>query len=185
MFITNEDPNAIKPGEEELDENSNPIVADPNADPADPAEPADGEETVTVPKKTFSAIQRKAIAYDADKKRKPAPTLPADQATPADELVQDVKTLKDAENKRQFGFANSLSPEETDKVFQLAGGKPTAETLKDPFIVAGLEAMRAKKRLESNTPGASHGAKLFGGKKFSELDPAQKQKEWDKQMGRG
>lgn len=181
MLITNEDPEDIKMGEEELDENGNPIKPEPEPKVDPDVDPETGEELIKVPKSKFTAIQRKAIAYDAGKKSgKP---LPAEQATPvSDEVIKDVATLKSAEEKRQYGYQHELSPEETDKVFQLAGGKPTVETLKDPFIIAGLEAMRASKRVDKNIPGASRGAKLYGGKPFAELDKAGKQKAWEEQM---
>lgn len=138
------------------------------------------EETITVPKAKFTSMQRKAIAYDANKE-KPAP-LPT-REEPVDEgLKKDVESLKSAEQKRQFGYAHGLSPEETDKVFQISGGKPTDETLKDPFVIAGLEALRAAKRVAANTPGSSSGAKLYGGKPFNELSKADKQKAWEDEM---
>lgn len=102
---------------------------------------------------------------------------------PVDEdIIQTVKGLEMAEKKRQFGYENGLSPEETDKVFQISGGKPSKKTLEDPFIKAGIESLRASKRVEANTPSSSTSSKSYGGKSFSELDPKEKQKAWEEQM---
>lgn len=86
-----------------------------------------------------------------------------------DDTVQTVKRLEVIENKRQFGFENSLSPEETDAVFKFANGKPSKETLEHPFIKAGIESLRTQKRVESNTPSSSQRSSTFGGKSFTEL----------------
>ena len=72
------------------------------------------------------------------------------------------------ETKRQFAWENNLSPEETDKVFSLTRN-PTKETLKDPFIQAGLEGLRALKRVAEATPSTSGRSKKYEGKNFDEL----------------
>lgn len=73
------------------------------------------------------------------------------------------------ESKRQFAWENNLSPEETDKVFAITGNKPTKDVLKDPFIQAGLEGVRALKRVAEATPSPSGRAKSYNGKSFDEL----------------
>ncbi len=79
------------------------------------------------------------------------------------------------ETKRQFAWENNLSPDETDKVFSLTRN-PTKETLKDPFIQAGLEGLRALKRVSEATPSTSGRAKKYQGKSFEDLsDDEQKQ----------
>ena len=90
-------------------------------------------------------------------KKQPKPK-PEHLQTPKKEIDEDTKktvaSLALAEAKRQFGYANGLSPEETDAVFRI-NPNPTKETLEDPFVKGGLEAIRAKKRVENNTPGSS------------------------------
>ena len=54
---------------------------------------------------------------------------------PDREIVKSVKRLEEIENKRQFGFEHQLSPEETDYIFKISGGKPTKEILEDTFYV--------------------------------------------------
>lgn len=101
--------------------------------------------------------------------------------TPKKEIDEDTKktvaNLQLAENKRQFGYANGLSPEETDAVFRI-NPNPTKETLEDPFVKGGLEAIRAKKRVENNTPNSSsRSAQPFVVK--PDASPAEKQKAHD------
>lgn len=103
------------------------------------------------------------------------------------EDVQDVKAtvaqLQLAEQKRQYGYDNGLSPEETDKVFQLTGNKPNKEVLEDSFVKGGLEALRNKKRLADNTPSASHGSATFAaGKNPETMTATEKQEEFEKLM---
>lgn len=96
-----------------------------------------------------------------------------------DELYSKVSRLEEIENKRQFGYENNLSPEETDVVFQFAQGKPTKDTLEHPFVKAGMEALRASKRVENNTPRPSLRGLSFNGKSFTELKPDEKQKAFE------
>lgn len=90
------------------------------------------------------------------KKQKPVESKPLQtkKNEPDDELKNTVAGLALAERKRQFGYENGLSPEETDAVFRI-NPNPTKDTLKDPFVEGGLNHLRAKKRVDSNTPGNS------------------------------
>lgn len=111
----------------------------------------------------------KAIAQRT-KKKQPLKT----KAEPeADDIKADVAYLKQSEKKRQFGYEHSLSPEETDKIFQL-NPNPTADTLKDPFVKAGLEAIRRNKRVEDNTPSSSAKSNPISSKKFKDLPAHEK-----------
>lgn len=123
------------------------------------------EETVTISKKKFKTMQHKAIAYDAkDKPRKPLPTRDIDEG-----LVNSVKKLETIEAKRQFGYENSLSPEETDFIFKFSNGKPDKTVLENPFVKSGLEGFRASKRVEDNTPGSTSRSPIFQGKEFKDM----------------
>lgn len=77
-----------------------------------------------------------------------------------DDIRQTVAELQLAEQKRQFGYANRLSPEETDYLFKL-NSSPTSDLLNDPFIKGGLEAIRKEKRVEANTPSLSSRSQKF------------------------
>jgi hypothetical protein len=97
-------------------------------------------------------------------------------------VEEKISFLELAEKKRQFGYEHGLSPEETDRVFGV-NPNPTKETLDDPFIKGGLDSMRAKKKLESNMPGASTTPSRFAAnKKLEEMKPEEKQAEFDKFM---
>lgn len=101
------------------------------------------------------------------------------------EEIENVKgtvaQLALAEKKRQFGYEHGLSPEETDKVFQLTGNNPTKEVLDDPFVKGGIETLRAKKKLAENTPSPSVKSSL-GGKEFQKLEKDEKQVKFEEHM---
>jgi len=84
------------------------------------------------------------------------PIIPTEKKPDAEiaGLKTTVDSLALAEKKRQFGYENSLSPEETDAVFRI-NPSPTKETLKDPFVEGGLAKLKSMKRVENNTPGSS------------------------------
>jgi hypothetical protein len=133
------------------------------------------EETITLPKKKFTSMQRKAMGYDALKSKK----LPTKGGSYDEEVVQTVRKLEVAEQKRQFGFENNLSPQETDMIFKFTNGKPTKEVLDNPFVKSGLEGLRATKRIESNTPSSNSRSPIFQGKKFEDLDPSELKKSYE------
>lgn len=138
----------------------------------------DDEAVITLPKKRFKAIQRKAIAYDMG--AKPKKQLSTKKVEPiGEEVVQTVRSLKIAEDKRQFGFENNLSPQETDYVFKFANGKPTKEVLNNPFVKAGIEGLRATKRIEDNTPSSNHRSPVFQGKEFKDMDEEERRKRYN------
>lgn len=90
--------------------------------------------------------------------------------------------LEMAEAKRQFGYEHGLSPEETDKVFSITP-KPTKETLDDPFIKAGLEAVRKARRVVEATPSPSGRSTTFNGKSFAELSEEDRKKAYESRLG--
>lgn len=106
------------------------------------------------------------------------------QPTPVDDdVIKDVQELKLSEKKRQFGFRNSLSPEETDKLFKYAGQEDPTETLKDPFFQSALSAMREKTKTEQAIPSSSNRSTKVGGKSFKEMDTEERKANWNKVVG--
>jgi len=105
------------------------------------------------------------------------------KADASDELRSNVSTLMQAEDKRGFGYANGLSPEETDEVFAYATGKgiSPADAKESPIMKAALESMREQRRADEATPGASRRAPLFNGKTFSDVVTDEKTSDADKQ----
>ena len=97
-----------------------------------------------------------------------------------DEIVSDVKSLKLAEKKRQFGYKHSLSPEETDRLFRYAADADPEEALKDPFFQAGLKEFRREKRVKEAIPSSSNRSAKVDGKTFSEMTSEERAKNWNK-----
>lgn len=125
------------------------------------------EDTVVLNKADYNKLRRKALAYESNKQSK---TLSTQQKEPVDDDVRKtVSELKLIEEKRQFGFENNLSPEETDFVFTFSKGKPTKEIMDNPFVKSGIDGFRSQKRLEANTPSSSSHSPIFGSKPFEEM----------------
>jgi hypothetical protein len=95
------------------------------------------------------------------------------------DIRSTVQSLKLAEDKRQFGYEHGLSPEEADAVFRI-NPKPTKETLDDPFVKGGLQAIRARKRAESNTPPLAGRSPAFALPKKENLTSDDKQEAYEK-----
>lgn len=118
--------------------------------------------------------------YARLKKEKTATKQPKTQSASEnidDDLRSKVETLSLAEQKRQFGYAHGLSPEETDAVFRY-NPNPTAETLSDPFMKGGLSMIRKSKRLSDGIPTSSSRSFSVEGKSFQELPKEDKQKHY-------
>jgi len=108
------------------------------------------------------------------------PTVPPD-----DELRKTVGGLQLAEEKRQFGYQHSLSPEETDLAFALADGqkvKPT-DILTNDFFKTGLDGLRQKRKTASAIPGSSSRATTVDGKAINLSDPKSVKENWSKITG--
>lgn len=125
------------------------------------------------------ALKNKAIADRLKRKLAQPPQTLKTNEEPDKEIVKSVKRLEEIENKRQFGFEHQLSPEETDFVFKISGGKPSKEVLEDPFVKSGLEGYRSKKRLEANTPSSSSSSSPFKTKQFNEMSEDEKRKAYE------
>lgn len=161
-------------------------------------DPIDGTEDAEALKTKFEEAQKKleqfnnvvARAKKAEEEAKAlkakltetAPRITKPEPKDDNELASKVSRLEEIENKRQFGYEHNLSPEETDVVFQFSGGKPTKETMEHPFVQAGIEALRANKRVENNTPRPSLKGMTFNNKPFAELKPDEKQKVFEERV---
>lgn len=148
-------------------------------------EPQEEESTEEVDWKA-EALKYKAIADRTKKKIKPINSnlnskLQDKAENPDEEVVSRLSNLELAEKKRQFGYENSLSPSQTDKVFAL-NQNPTKETLKDPFVKAGLDAIRRQERLENNTPSTSAKSGVLDRTKLKDASPEEKQKAFEQYM---
>lgn len=99
-----------------------------------------------------------------------------------DELVTDIKELKQIEKKRQFGYKNKLSPEETDLLFRFAGTTDPNESLKDQDFKDLLDARRRRERVANAIPSSSNRSTSVEGKSFKEMTPEERAKNWDKMI---
>lgn len=101
-----------------------------------------------------------------------------------EDVISDVKELKQEAKKRQFGYKNNLSPEETDLLFRYAGDSDPSEVLKDEDFKELLEVKRRKSRVADAIPSSSNRAVSVEGKSFKDMTPAERQKNWNKIVGR-
>ncbi len=110
--------------------------------------------------------------------KKPLTAAPQSKSGDIEPSITDaVKQLQLSERKRTFAYENNLSPEETDAVFRI-NPKPSKEVLNDPFIKGGIEAIRAKRRVENATPNSSGRTATFNGKQFHEMSKEEKVKNY-------
>lgn len=105
------------------------------------------EDEVTISKAKFSAMQRKAIAYDASKKQtqKPQENINNNPSIQADELKL---------------IARGLSDEEIEQAKVIAKGKdiPLLESIKDPLFISYQTDFKEKERKEKAKLGSSKGS---------------------------
>jgi hypothetical protein len=159
---TNETPVEETTQEQELEINLDEETAEPQVE--------------TVPKSQYSQVFARA--------KKAEEALKALQTKkPLEEKHDDIRStvaeLKLAETKRQFGYENGLSPEETDFVFKI-NGKPTKEALDDVAIKGALQAIRGQKKVADNTPRASRSSGFTLPTKKTPLTADEKQEAFDK-----
>lgn len=153
------------------------------------SQPAEELELELEPETTTEgeAVDWKAKALELEQKnkqlyarlKKPAkaekPSLKSEEFGEIRNAVSDVVLWK---QKMQYGYEHGLSPEETEKVFQFAKA-PTKETLDDPFIKAGLAAIRKERRIAEATPSPTGRSSKVEGKSFGELKPEERAKNFD------
>lgn len=160
----------------------------PEVDPT-AATPEQVEQLVTVAKTALGQKahwRAKAIDPETGKPFKELleatkSTLPTKPPTPAEltpEADARLKRLEMSEEKRQFQFANNLTPEEADNVFAVASGmgiKPS-EALTHPFVKSGLEALRQTNKARSATLSPSSRSPVVEGKSFKDMDAKERAK---------
>lgn len=163
-------------------EGSEPVITDEEIDTL----LKEADEPTGIPEEIQKQIERKdaiirqltARAKKAEAVREPRQIKKEDKE---DDIRQTVQSLQLAETKRQFGYANGLSPEETDHIFKI-NSNPTKEVLEDPFVKGGLQAIRAKKRVEDNTPSLTSRSPRFELPKKEDLNADDKQKAFEEFM---
>lgn len=166
---------------ETLDEESTDSVDEEQV--SDSEESLEAEDDSEIDWRTRAIKAEKAIenAKKAQKQEAKPVKKSANALNPDEDIRAEIAALKLAERKRQFGYEYGLSPKETDKVFQV-NPDPDADTLKDPFIKAGIEALRRQERVANNSLSPSAKAGTFSPKKFSKLTPQEREAEFKKYM---
>lgn len=96
------------------------------------------------------------------------PETQNDNAGVAD-LQKDVATLKQSEEKRQFGSKHNLSSDETDRLFAFAGAGDKEEALKSEFFQDALTANRRRKQNGNAIPNSSNRRPVVEGKEWDKM----------------
>jgi len=149
---------------------------------SDSEESLEAEQDSEIDWKTRAIKAEKAIEYAKKSQKQDAkPIKKTAIANPEGDLRAEIEALKLAERKRQFGYEHNLSPKETDRVFQI-NAEPDADTLKDPFIKAGIEALRRQDRVANNSLAPSAKSGTFNPKKFTKLSAQEKDAEFKRFM---
>lgn len=132
-------------------------------------------QTLLVQKKTW---RDKALAAKPAAAAETINPKPVAEPDGLGSLQSDVAELKTEREKRQFGHANDLTPEETDEVFAYSHGAKLnpSEALKKPFVQSALESLRAQSRADGAIPGPSNRSTVVDGKPFSSLTKEEKAK---------
>jgi hypothetical protein len=164
------------------DEQIDEILNAPEEDAEQDNDDSEDVEALKAKLQQKDAINRQLLARakkaEQEKKQNFDKPIIKKQENKQDDIRQTVQELKVAEEKRQFGYANGLSPEETDYIFKI-NPNPTEELLKDDFVKGGLEAIRTKKKVETNTPALNSRSPRFELPKKKDLSVDDKQKAFD------
>jgi len=144
---------------------------------------ADPLDAITDPDELRKAAKaQRSIAQRYKKSSvKETPALTTTKPDISDDVVAKVNRLDLSEKKRQFGYKNGLSPEETDKLFKYAGNDKPEEALKDPFFQSGLTEFRKQNSVKSAIPRSTNRTtSSVEGKSFKDMTPAEREKNWGK-----
>lgn len=152
-------------------------------DETEQGEGSDGEVNWELKAKELEAKNKQLFARI--KKNEQRIEKPKTNSTTEDlsDIRETVKNLSLSEKKRQFGYEHNLSPEETDAVFRL-NPNPDKKTLEDPFIKGGLEAIRAKKRIEGAIPSSTGKVPTVNGKTWAQMTAEERQANFSNVMGK-
>lgn len=168
---------------------TDPVVVGTPTDPVEPVvTPPEGEtpeqklERLT---ETNKKLYERAKTSEAQVKELKAkiPVINPEKPKIEDDVVSDVKELKQIEKKRQFGYRNSLSPEETDLLFRFAGDKDPTEAMKDEDFKDLLDVRRRRARVADAVPSGANRNVTIEGKAWKDMNPEERQKNWKKRTG--
>lgn len=117
-------------------------------------------DNVTLSKSDFKKLQRKAIAYDANKEPKEQKT--AKTLSTLSEKTED--TSVNVKLEKLELRADGYSPDEIEAIMELGGAK----ALKNPVVQSAIKAMRAEQKSKDATDTVSSKSPVF--KKFTQQD---------------
>lgn len=90
------------------------------------------------------------------------------------DIQKDIAELKFSNKVTTFADENGLTKKAAEHVLKLYPNA-TTETLQDPFVKAGIEALVRKERVVENTPRGGNSKSQAPTKKLSEMTPEEKQ----------
>ena len=175
---------ADKDSKEDDDDDKDKDDDDSDEDEIKDDEPVTGKSFKKLQKTILDSIAVIRRHSQKDSKQFSNKGKPTHEAKDRDIVASRVDRLEESDRKRQFGFEHSLSPMETDLVFQFSRN-PSKKTLKHPFVAGGLEKLRSRKNADDNIP-SGHAFKSFkvNGKEWKELTPEERQANFaDRQKG--
>lgn len=164
---------------------------DPVATPEEEVEEAleEQDEQEAEEEETPDEVDWKARALKAEKAiekaKKKDKTQPKEVIKPGSEKTDEIpewgQKILATEEKRKFGYENSLAPETVDAVFQFTGGKtPTEADMEQPAVKAIVKSLEASRRVAANTPRGGS-APTYKGKTYAETVTNQDATTEDKQ----
>ncbi len=162
---------------QDIDLVNNDVIDEPTED----VETIDSTETQDTDNELeeLRAFKANVEKQNAIKRRleKKAQTSSKPHSTNTDDLAE-VKFFHKVE---LFAEENGLTRQQARKVLSLYP-EATQETLRDPFVQAGIKALEHQKRFNA-VPGVSNTTQKVGGKTFSEMSENERKANWEKMVG--
>lgn len=107
----------------------------------------------------------------------------AEPITKDNEIQKDIAEIKFYRKVEVFAEENGLNKKQAEQVLKLYPNA-TAETLKDPFIQAGINALARKERVAENTPRGSSTKSTTSSKSYGQMTQEEKKEWYANRMGK-
>lgn len=160
------------------------VVVDTASDTVTPAEGETAEARLARLEEANKRLYERTKKAEADAREYKSKLTTPEKPKIEEDVISDIRELKQAEKKRQFGYKNNLSPEETDLLFRFSGDKDPSETLKDEDFKDLLEVKRKKNRVADAIPSGSNRTVSVEGKNFKQMTSEERAKNWSKIVGK-
>lgn len=99
------------------------------------------------------------------------------------EIQKDIAEIKFYRKVETFAEDNGLTKKQAEQVLKLYPNA-TAETLTDPFIKAGIDALARKDKVAENTPRGSSTKTTTSSKSYGQMTPEEKKEWYANRMGK-